>query len=163
MFEESMASSNQIRRIKAVKVVDPITDRNNTVDPIQGQVGTQTPSNQIKKRSKRSALTYNRVSEKFIMPIKAATKELGVSKSTLKFRCRELGIPDWPYMKMKCLTTLEASASVFAHEGYQSVIRHIREEMDAIKQNPSLEISDETNVLRNQMYDLKKKRGRGIK
>ncbi|KAJ1700989.1 hypothetical protein LUZ63_000771 [Rhynchospora breviuscula] len=94
------------------------------------------------------------------MPESAAAKELDVSVTTLKFCCRKLGIPKWPYKKMKCLATLEASVSGFAHPGSQHVIRHIREEMEAIKQNSTLEISDETNELRQQMYELKKKRKR---
>ncbi|KAJ1689972.1 hypothetical protein LUZ63_014127 [Rhynchospora breviuscula] len=157
-----MASSNQIRRINAIndiKDVYPITDINDGVGPIHGQVGSQTPpSNRI--RSKRAALTYNRVAEKFIMSISAAAKELDVSTTTLKFRCRELGIPDWPYLKMKCLATLEASVSGFARPGSQHINRHIRDEMEAIKQDPTLKISDETNFLRHQMYELKKKRKR---
>ncbi|KAJ3708979.1 hypothetical protein LUZ61_012684 [Rhynchospora tenuis] len=94
------------------------------------------------------------------MPISAAAKELDVSTTTLKVRCRELGIPDWPYLKMKCLATLEASVLVFAHPRSQHVIRHIREVRQAIRQNPTLEISDKINILRQQMYELKKKRKR---
>ncbi|KAJ4794880.1 RWP-RK domain protein [Rhynchospora pubera] len=151
-----MASSNTIRRIYAMKDVYPISDITDGVNPIHVQVGSQTPpSNRI--RSKRAALTYNHVAEKFTMPISIAAKELGVSTSTLKYRCRELGIPYWPYLKIKSLATLESSVLGFARAGSQHIIRHIREEMEAIMDNLTLKISDETKDLRYRMYELKKK------
>jgi hypothetical protein len=42
----------------------------------------------------------------FYMPITRAAREMNVGLTVLKKRCRELGIPWWPYRKMKSLKSL---------------------------------------------------------
>jgi hypothetical protein len=51
-------------------------------------------------------LTFEIVSQYFLMPITQAARELNVGLTVLKKRCRELGIPRWPHRKMKSLHAL---------------------------------------------------------
>ncbi|EFJ04176.1 hypothetical protein SELMODRAFT_73278, partial [Selaginella moellendorffii] len=46
------------------------------------------------------------LSRYFTMPITQASKELKVSRTVLKKRCREFGIPQWPHHKLKSLESL---------------------------------------------------------
>ncbi|EFJ28096.1 hypothetical protein SELMODRAFT_73118, partial [Selaginella moellendorffii] len=46
------------------------------------------------------------LSRYFTMPITQASKELKVSHTVLKKRCRESGIPQWPHRKLKSLKSL---------------------------------------------------------
>ncbi|KAJ1690554.1 hypothetical protein LUZ63_014709 [Rhynchospora breviuscula] len=92
------------------------------------------------------------------MPIAAAAKSLAVSKSTLKLRCRELGILVWLYRKFNSLEKLIDKVVELAHPGFQFIVCKIRQEIEAIKMNPSLKIKDEIECLRRAMYDLNYKK-----
>ncbi|KAJ4805066.1 Plant regulator RWP-RK family protein [Rhynchospora pubera] len=111
-------------------------------------------------RSKRHTITFEHLSGKFHMPMAAASKSLAVSKSTLKLRCRELGILVWPYRKLSSLEKLINKVVELAHPGFQFIVCNIRQEIEAIKMNPSLKIKNETECLRRAMYDLHYKKRR---
>ncbi|KAJ4780916.1 RWP-RK domain-containing protein [Rhynchospora pubera] len=115
-----------------------------------------------RERGKRFQLTFDIVAQKFNIPIAKAAKEFGMSKGTLQLRCRELGFEKWPFPKLKCLTNLSKSVMRARFPGFQTVLEEIKDEIESITQNPSLDIKDETNVLRQQMYDMKKKNRRKI-
>ncbi|KAJ4753566.1 hypothetical protein LUZ62_064552 [Rhynchospora pubera] len=114
----------------------------------------------ISPRPNRNELKFDHVAKKFSLPIKDAARDLKVSMSTLKFRCRELGIPKWPYRKIQSLETLIETMLELAPFGFQHMIGKVREEIEAIKLNPTLEIKYETERLRQEIYDSKYKRRR---
>ncbi|KAJ4784323.1 RWP-RK domain-containing protein [Rhynchospora pubera] len=97
------------------------------------------------------------------MPMATAAKGLAVSRSTLKLRCRELGIPVWPYRKLSSLEKLIDRVVELSHPGFQFVVSNIRREIEAIKMDPSLKIKDEIEHLRQAMYDLKYKKRRNLR
>ncbi|KAJ3705884.1 hypothetical protein LUZ61_009589 [Rhynchospora tenuis] len=112
----------------------------------------------ISPRPNRNLLTFEHVAQKFSLPIKEAARELKVSVSTLKFRCRELGISKWPYRKIQSLETLIETMLELESTGFQHTIGEVREELEAMKLNPALEINYETERLRQEIYDSKYKR-----
>ncbi|KAJ1692105.1 hypothetical protein LUZ63_008803 [Rhynchospora breviuscula] len=72
----------------------------NTVDAADGRWGQTLHPNGVVRdvqlispRPNRNELKFDHVAQKFSLPIKEAARDLKVSVSTLKFRCRELGIP----------------------------------------------------------------------
>lgn len=50
-----------------------------------------------------SALSMETISPFFTMPLVQAAEKLGVSATTLKLRCRELGISSWPHRKLRSI------------------------------------------------------------
>ncbi|KAJ4762839.1 RWP-RK domain-containing protein [Rhynchospora pubera] len=113
-------------------------------------------------RGRRFALTFDHVAQKFHMPIDKAAKEFGLSVTTLKWRCRELGFKKWPYPKLQCLQNLVKNLMEFRIRGFQNLVDDIMEEINSIKQNPSLEIKHEITKLKKKMYDLKTRKRRRI-
>ncbi|GLC77773.1 hypothetical protein PLESTM_001141100 [Pleodorina starrii] len=53
--------------------------------------------------TRKADLTNKDISSFFHMPIKDASRELGLSTTYLKRICRQLGIPRWPYRKVASL------------------------------------------------------------
>nr|ADI46915.1 MID1m [Volvox carteri f. nagariensis] len=53
--------------------------------------------------TRKADLTNADISSFFHMPIKDASRELGLSTTYLKRICRQLGIPRWPYRKVASL------------------------------------------------------------
>ncbi|KAJ4753078.1 RWP-RK domain-containing protein [Rhynchospora pubera] len=139
----------------------------NTVDAVDGRGGKTLHPNGVVRdvqllypRPNRNELKFEHVAQKFSLPIKEASRDLKVSVSTLKFRCRELGISKWQYRKIQSLETLIETMLELEHFGFHHVIGKVREEIEAIKLNPSLEIKYETERLRQEIYDSKYKRRR---
>ncbi|KAK7313718.1 hypothetical protein VNO77_38913 [Canavalia gladiata] len=60
-------------------------------------------------------LSRKTISKYFYMPITQAARELNVSLTLLKKRCRELGIPRWPHRKLMSLQTLINNVQVRSH------------------------------------------------
>nr|BAZ96195.1 minus dominance protein [Yamagishiella unicocca]BBC28454.1 minus dominance protein, RWP-RK containing transcription factor [Yamagishiella unicocca] len=52
---------------------------------------------------RKADLTNSDISSFFHLPIKEASRELGLSTTYLKRICRQLGIPRWPYRKVASL------------------------------------------------------------
>ncbi|KAJ4798977.1 RWP-RK domain-containing protein [Rhynchospora pubera] len=94
------------------------------------------------------------------MSIKDAARELKVSVPTLQLRCRELVIPKWPYRKVRSLETLIETMEELAPRRFEHAISKVRDEIKAIKLNPSMEIKYETERLRQEIYDFKYSRQR---
>ncbi|KAJ1692440.1 hypothetical protein LUZ63_009138 [Rhynchospora breviuscula] len=111
-------------------------------------------------RARRFALNFNQVAQKFNAPIGKAAKDFQLSTSTLKLRCRELGFKKWPYPKLKSLSNLVNDLTKYRVRDFQNIVEEILEEIESIKENPSLDIKSETKILRQQMYELKKKKKR---
>lgn len=57
-------------------------------------------------------LSKETISQYYYMPITKAAKELKVGLTSLKKRCRELGIPRWPHRKLKSLRNVETNIMV---------------------------------------------------
>nr|BAK20037.1 minus dominance protein [Gonium maiaprilis]BAK20038.1 minus dominance protein [Gonium maiaprilis] len=53
--------------------------------------------------ARKADLTSADISSFFHLPIKEASKSLGISTTYLKRICRQLGIPRWPYRKVASL------------------------------------------------------------
>ncbi|KAJ4791816.1 hypothetical protein LUZ62_043062 [Rhynchospora pubera] len=138
----------------------------NTMDALVGRGGQTLYPNgvvrdvQLSPRPNRNELKLEHVAQKFSLPIKEAARDLKVSVSTLKFRCRELGIPKWPYRKIQSLETLIETMLEIEPFGFHHMIGKVREEIEAIKLNPALEIKYETERLRQEIYDSKYKQRR---
>ncbi|KAJ4778270.1 Vesicle-associated membrane protein 727 [Rhynchospora pubera] len=139
----------------------------NTVDAADGRGGETLHPNRVARdvqlispRPNRNELKLEHVAHKFSLPIKEAARDLKVSVSTLKFRCRELGIPKWPYRKIQSLETLIETMLEIEPFGFHHMIGKVREEIEAIKLNPTLEIKYETERFRQEIYDSKYKRQR---
>ncbi|KAJ4733599.1 Plant regulator RWP-RK family protein [Rhynchospora pubera] len=138
----------------------------NTMDALVGRGGQTLYPNgvvrdvKLSPRPNRNELKLEHVAQKFSLPIKEAARDLKVSVSTLKFRCRELGIPKWPYRKIQSLETLIETMLEIEPFGFHHMIGKVREEIEAIKLNPALEIKYETERLRQEIYDSKYKRRR---
>ncbi|KAL0214263.1 hypothetical protein P9112_006447 [Eukaryota sp. TZLM1-RC] len=49
--------------------------------------------------SRKRILSYEIISQHFNKPLQQAAALLGIGRTTLKQRCRELGIPKWPYVR----------------------------------------------------------------
>ncbi|KAJ4807659.1 Vesicle-associated membrane protein 727 [Rhynchospora pubera] len=139
----------------------------NTVDVVDGRGGKTLHPNGVVRdvqllspRPNRNELKFEHVTQKFSLPIKEAARDLKVSVSTLNFRCRELGNSKWPYRKIQSLETLIETMLELEPFGFHHVIGKVREEIEAIKLNPALEIKYETERLRQEIYDSKYKRRR---
>ncbi|KAJ4794550.1 RWP-RK domain-containing family protein [Rhynchospora pubera] len=109
-------------------------------------------------RARRFALNFDQLAQKFNVPIGKAAKEFQLSTSTLKLHCRELGFKKWPYRKLKSLRNLVNDLTKYRVRDFQNIVEEILEEIDSIKENPSLDIMAETKILRQQMYELKRKK-----
>ncbi|KAJ1700686.1 hypothetical protein LUZ63_000465 [Rhynchospora breviuscula] len=140
-----------------------------TVEGRNGQVGGHILHSiggvsEVQHRSprllRRNVLTLEHLAEKFSMPIKDAADEFKLSVTTLMLRCRELGFEKWPFRRMQSLEHLIDDLLEMKPSGFQDAVAEIRQEIEAIKLNPSLDIKDETKHLRQQMYQLKSKRRR---
>ncbi|KAJ4801347.1 RWP-RK domain-containing protein [Rhynchospora pubera] len=136
----------------------------NTVDAADGRGGQTLHPNEVMRdvqlislRPNRNEPKFDHEAKKFSLPIKEAAIDLKVSVSTLKLRCRELGIPKWPYRKIQSLETLIETMLDLAPFLFQHVIGKVQEEIEAIKLNPALEIKYETERLRQEIYDSKYK------
>ncbi|KAJ4800097.1 RWP-RK domain-containing protein [Rhynchospora pubera] len=175
-------ASNNIRRTYAIRDTNDIPTTNDamlflvqpihqfhTVNLTNGQWRTQPLHingvgivQQASLRGRRFALTFDHVAQKFHMPIDKAAKEFGLSVTTLKWRCRELGFKKWLYPKLQCLQNLVNNLMEFRIRGFQKLVDDIMEEINSIKQNPSLEIKHEIKKLKKKMYDLKTRKRRRI-
>ncbi|KAJ1703344.1 hypothetical protein LUZ63_003123 [Rhynchospora breviuscula] len=113
-----------------------------------------------RKKARRKKLKFEHVAQKFSLSIKDAARELKVSVPTLQLRCRELGIPKCPYRKVRSLETLIETMVELAPRRFEHAIGNVREEIEAIKLNPALEIKYETETLRQEIYDFKYKQQR---
>lgn len=58
-------------------------------------------SNDKKLIEDENDLPFSKIAEKFNMSLKSAAKEFGISKSSLKRRCRKQNIKQWPFRKVK--------------------------------------------------------------
>ncbi|KAJ4782620.1 RWP-RK domain-containing family protein [Rhynchospora pubera] len=161
-----------IQRIYTIRNTNAITNTNDVMPFIasqNGRGGSQPlQSNGRRKledvspnpRARRFAINFDQVVQKFNVPISKAAKEFKLSTSTLKLRCRELGFEKWPYPKLKSLRNLVNNLTKYRIRDFQNIVDEIWEEIESIKENPSLDIKAETKILRQQMYELKRKRRR---
>ena len=69
-------------------------------------------SSSSSKPSKAKMLSQETISRYFYMPLTQAAREMNVSVTTLKKRCRELQIKRWPNRKLNSLRNLEESIQV---------------------------------------------------
>nr|BAN21750.1 minus dominance protein [Gonium multicoccum] len=67
----------------------------------QGKAPSNIPIAKVLAR--KADLTSADISNYFHLPIKEASKSLGISTTYLKRLCRQLGIPRWPYRKVASL------------------------------------------------------------
>ncbi|KAJ1690481.1 hypothetical protein LUZ63_004028 [Rhynchospora breviuscula] len=161
-----------IQRIYAIRDTNAITNTNDVMPFMasqNGRGGSQSLQSNGRRmlqdvspnpRARRFAINFDQLAQKFNVPISKAAKEFKLSTSTLKLRCRELGFEKWPYPKLKSLRNLVNNLTKYRVQDFQNIVDEIWEEIESIKENPSLNIKDETKILRQQMYELKKKRRR---
>ncbi|XP_044485598.1 protein RKD2-like, partial [Mangifera indica] len=90
-------------------------------------------------------LSIETISKYFYMPIKKAAKELNVGLTTLKKRCRELGIRRWPHRKLTSLQTLIKNGN----EGkLNEAIEVLEKEKKMMEEMPDLQMEEKTKRLR---------------
>lgn len=66
------------------------------------------------RRPVPSTLSREVISSYFHMPVCQAAEELGIGETTLKERCRKVGIPRWPHRKLKSLEALMKNVQVYS-------------------------------------------------
>ncbi|GJM86826.1 hypothetical protein PR202_ga02721 [Eleusine coracana subsp. coracana] len=106
-------------------------------------------------RRSSEALTFELVSRHFCMPINQAAKELNVGVTSLKLRCRELGIPRWPHRKVKILQTLiddvqELEKDTEPVDGHRTrrVVEMLQQTKKLIEERPAMMLDKKTRQLR---------------
>eukprot|EP00741_Cyanophora_paradoxa_P021939 tig00021428_g21177.t1 len=65
-------------------------------------------------KRKRSGITLEAIEALYHLPLHRAAEQIGVSSSTLKLACRELGVLTWPHRRVKLEQSLAASVHVAA-------------------------------------------------
>lgn len=65
------------------------------------------------KRPVPSTLSREVISSYFHMPLLHAAEKLGIGETALKEMCRKVGIPRWPYRKLKSLEALMKNVQVY--------------------------------------------------
>lgn len=94
----------------------------------------------------------------FHLPISEAAKRLGVGATVLKKRCRRLGIPRWPYRKLKSLDNVCSNLEKYCHkavdskERFQELQAILRLEKEAMIQKPSIGFNPELRRLRQELF-----------
>jgi len=94
----------------------------------------------------------------FHLPISEAAKHLGVGATVLKKRCRRLGIPRWPYRKLKSLDNVSSNLEKYCHkavdskERFQELQTILRSQKEAMIQKPSIGFDPELRRLRQELF-----------
>ncbi|KAJ4780354.1 RWP-RK domain-containing family protein [Rhynchospora pubera] len=143
-----------------VQHASPSQNRRGRTQPLQSNGRRMLQHVSPNPRARRFALNFDQVAQKFNVPIGKAAKEFQLATSTLKLHCRELGFKKRPYPKLKSLRNLVNDLTKYRVRDFQNIAEEILEEIEFIKDNPSLDIKDETKILRQQMYELKRKKRR---
>uniref|UniRef100_A0A0D9VKZ2 RWP-RK domain-containing protein n=1 Tax=Leersia perrieri TaxID=77586 RepID=A0A0D9VKZ2_9ORYZ len=116
--------------------------------------------------SGEKTLTFELVSQYFCMPIKQAAQELTVGLTLLKSRCRALGIPRWPYRKVKSLQALIRNVQELATETGQdekmtmNTVEMLQQTKKLMEQSPDVELDHWTKSLRQACFKENYKRRR---
>ncbi|KAM5560652.1 protein RKD2-like [Rosa sericea] len=105
------------------------------------------------KPSKAKMLSQETISQYFYMPITRAAKEMNVSVTTLKKRCRELGIHRWPCRKLNSVKNLEESIQEFGKN--EEELEFLEKERKMIEQVPDLQLEKKTKRLRHAYFKAK--------
>ncbi|CAN6274454.1 unnamed protein product [Urochloa humidicola] len=108
----------------------------------------------------KNALTFELVSGHFCMPIKQAARELNVGVTVLKKRSRELGIPRWPYRKVKSLQTLIDNVQELVKDGdlMRSEVERLERKKKLIEERPEVTLDEKTKELRQLCFKERFKR-----
>ncbi|KDP31256.1 hypothetical protein JCGZ_11632 [Jatropha curcas] len=108
----------------------------------------------VSNNSISKALTRERISKYFYMPITQAAKELNVGLTLLKKRCRELDIRRWPHRKLMSLQTLIENLQQMKVEGKESeeklkeAIEILEREKRMLEEMPDMDLEHKTKRLR---------------
>ncbi|PRQ42724.1 putative transcription factor Nin-like family [Rosa chinensis] len=110
------------------------------------------------KPSKAKMLSQETISEYFYMPITRAAEEMNVSVTTLKKRCRELGIHRWPCRKLNSVKNLEESIQISYMQEFgkkEEELEFLEKERKMIEQVPDLQLEEKTKRLRHAYFKAK--------
>ncbi|XP_037450944.1 protein RKD1-like [Triticum dicoccoides] len=120
---------------------------------------TQTEGHLGNGAVEKPSLTFELVSQFFCMPIDEAARELNVGLTSLKRRCRELGIPRWPWRTVRSLQELIDVVKELGKddtpekaEKTKMVVQKLLEVMKLIAERPDVELDKETKVFRQACY-----------
>ncbi|KAM0991699.1 hypothetical protein ACFX13_010232 [Malus domestica] len=115
------------------------------------------------KRSHRSIeLSKETISHHFYMPVSEAAKEMNVSQTILKKRCRELGIPRWPYRKLASLQTLARNIHELGDGQLNGEVELLERERQLMEEFPDLQLEENTKKLRRAFFKAKYKKKKSM-
>lgn len=112
----------------------------------------QHPCDQLKD------LNLTAIGKLFHLPIAVAAKQLGVGATVLKKKCRKLGIPRWPYRKLKSMDNVSNNLERFcrrtidSEEKVHKLQDILKMQKEAMIQEPSLGFDPETRKLRQELF-----------
>ncbi|XP_031106345.1 protein RKD2-like [Ipomoea triloba] len=145
--------------ITAAKAVDPsttiIVEENNTTATID--VADRNKNILIRRKRKRTprnpaSISLEELSRYFHLNTTQAANKLRIGQSTLKRRCRQLGISYWPQRKFLTLERLYKIVQEFGEIKEEAEVKRIMKELEDKKkmllQNPNLKLDEATNKLR---------------
>ncbi|KAL7169853.1 hypothetical protein ACSBR2_034818 [Camellia fascicularis] len=100
--------------------------------PIVSHLETKNTRDKLRRNYKSiSVLTLEDLQQHFGSKLEAVAKSFGVSKSTLKRKCRRLGISQWPFQPERKKERLMEVISPSMHEKHDSRVRYIRTPLHA--------------------------------
>nr|GME07148.1 protein RKD1 [Ipomoea batatas] len=112
----------------------------------------------IGRHSVPSTLNREVISSYFHMPVCQAAEELGIGETTLKERCRKVGIPRWPHRKLKSLEALMKNVQDFEENPKDALTRAtigvLKNRHKLLSDMPGSNLHPETLCLRNANFKL---------
>nr|GMC80176.1 protein RKD1-like [Ipomoea batatas] len=110
------------------------------------------------RHSVPSTLSREVISSYFHMPVCQAAEELGIGETTLKERCRKVGIPRWPHRKLKSLEALMKNVQDFEENPKDALTRAtigvLKNRHKLLSDMPGSNLDPETLCLRNAYFKL---------
>ncbi|XP_031124394.1 protein RKD1-like [Ipomoea triloba] len=110
------------------------------------------------RRPVPSTLSREVISSYFHMPVCQAAEELGIGETTLKERCRKVGIPRWPHRKLKSLEALMKNVQDFEENPKDALTRAtigvLKNRHKLLSDMPGSNLDPETLCLRNAYFKL---------
>ncbi|XP_031120923.1 protein RKD1-like [Ipomoea triloba] len=143
--------------ITAAKAVDLsttiIVEENNTTADV-ADINKNIFIRRKRKRTRRdsSSISLEELSRYFHLNTAQAANKLRIGQSTLKRRCRQLGISYWPQRKFLTLERLYKNVQEFGEIKEEAELKRIMNELEDKKkmllQDPNLKLDKATNKLR---------------
>ncbi|KAF9601940.1 hypothetical protein IFM89_024274 [Coptis chinensis] len=113
-----------------------------------------------------ASISFDDISKYFGRPVREACANLKVGQTVLKRKCRDFGIPKWPYRKIKSLDNLihnikaevgrqQAKMNQETAEAVLETQKIIESEKELIEKRPAIQLKSETKKFRERLFKRK--------